>query len=206
SREVGEIDPGRIDPAALLDDFGERVERARIELDSARPLADFPASDPRKAMFAALRSLRAETFIATDPGITGVLALAEHGCDVKMHMGGAVPIAAGWSRARPTGLAIAVVGDTNLPHSEWLGLLYAIYHGVAVLGAVADDGAREMSQRIGTPRLAPERARASLEAAGTPCTVATASNSLEDPDDPWVEVLREAAGRRGPRVVWLSLP
>jgi len=206
SREVGEIDPGRIDPAALLDDFGERVERARIELDSARPLADFPASDPRKAMFAALRSLRAETFIATDPGITGVLALAEHGCDVKMHMGGAVPIAAGWSRARPTGLAIAVVGDTNLPHSEWLGLLDAVYHGDDVLVVVADNGASEMTQRIVTPRLAPERARASLEAAGIPCTVATASTSLDDPDDPWVEVLREAAGRRGPRVVWLSLP
>src|SRR5690606_30175888 len=202
SREVGEIDPGRIDPAALLDDFGERVERARIELDSARPLADFPASDPRKAMFAALRSLRAETFIATDPGITGVLALAEHGCDVKMHMGGAVPIAAGWSRARPTGLAIAVVGDTNLPHSEWLGLLDAVAHADDLLVVIADNGSSEMTQRIVTPRLAPELARASLEAAGIRCSVATGTPSV---DDPWAATLREAAGQAGPRLVWLKL-
>ncbi|HVH98022.1 MAG TPA: thiamine pyrophosphate-dependent enzyme [Enhygromyxa sp.] len=203
TREGGEHHPGTIPPGPLLEGFAERVDRARLELDVAKPASGYPASDVRKPMFAALRALRAEVFIATDPGITGVLALAEHGCDVKMHMGGAVPIAAGWSRARPGGLAIAVVGDTNLPHSEWLGLLDAIDHRDDVLVVIADNGASEMTQRIVTPRLAPALARASLEAAGLPCTVARVTASL---DDPWVTTLRDAAAvRGGPRLVWLEL-
>ncbi|MFO7564479.1 MAG: thiamine pyrophosphate-dependent enzyme [Enhygromyxa sp.] len=203
SREAGEIDPGRLEPDTLLADFPTRVEQARLELDEARPAAGFPASDPRKALFEVLRALSPETFIATDPGVTGVLALAEHRCDVKMHMGGAVPIAAGWSRARPSGLAIAVVGDTNLPHSEWLGLLDAADHRDDLLVVVADNGASEMTQRIVTPRLPPELARASLAAAQIPCTHALAS---PDVSGAWVEGLRDAAAGSGPRVVWLSLP
>lgn len=202
AREGSEHHPGTIDPAPLLDGFDQRLERARVELDRAKPASGFPDSDPRKALFTALRALRSETFIATDPGITGVLALADHGCDVKMHMGGAVPIAAGWSRARPRGLAIAVVGDTNLPHSEWLGLLDAIDHRDDVLVVIADNGASEMTQRIVTPRLSPAVARASLEAAGLPCSVARLTN---DPDDPWLDVLKQAAARRGPRLVWLEI-
>src|SRR5690606_28146890 len=120
--------------------------------------------------FQHLRTLAPRCFIATDPGVTGVLALADHACDVKMHMGGAVAIAAGFSRTQPGGLAIAVVGDTNLPHSEWLGLLDAIHHQDDVLIIIADNGASEMTQRIVTPRLSPAAARASLEAAGLPCT------------------------------------
>ena len=202
SRELGESHPGTLAPAPLLAEFAEQVERARLELDAAKPASGFPANDPRAALFPALRTLAAEVFIATDPGITGVLALADHGCDVKMHMGGAVAIAAGWARANPDGLAVAVVGDTNLPHSEWLGLLDAIAHQDDVLVIIADNGASEMTQRIVTPRLSAERARASLEAAGLPCTVATASPRI---DDPWLEVLREAAGQTGPRLVWLEL-
>jgi hypothetical protein len=60
-----------------------------------------------------------------------------------------------------------------------------------------------MTQRIVTPRLAPEVARASLTAAGIPCTHAVAST---DVGDAWAECLRDAAAARGPRVVWLSLP
>jgi indolepyruvate ferredoxin oxidoreductase alpha subunit len=202
ARELGESHPGTLAPGPLLDDFAERIDRVRLELDESKPASGFPDSDPRKPMFAALRALRAETFIATDPGITGVLALAEHGCDVKMHMGGAVPIAAGWSRARPEGLAIAVVGDSNLPHSEWLGLLDAIHHHDDLLIVIADNGASEMTQRIVTPRLTPAVARASLEAAGLPCTSARATASH---DDPWVATLHEAAQRRGPRLVWLEI-
>ena len=119
-----------------------------------------------------------------------------------MHMGGAVPIAAGWSRAHPSGLAIAVVGDTNLPHSEWLGLLDAIHYNDDLLVVVVDNGASEMTQNIVTPRLSPAAARASLEAAGMPCEVAAATT---DPEDPWAASLREAASRRGPRLVWLTL-
>jgi len=205
SREIGESHPGTVQPAELLDGFPARLEQARAALDQAKPASGFPASDPRQALFTVLRGLRPETFIATDPGITGVLALADHGCDVKMHMGGAVPIAAGWSRARrepDRSLAIAVVGDTNLPHSEWLGLLDAIDHGDDLLVVIADNGASEMTQRIVTPRLSPERARASLEAAGLPCTHAVATTNL---DDPWVACLREAAAKPGPRLVWLNV-
>ncbi len=202
AREVGESHPGSLDPVGLLDAFAERLERARRELDEADPAAGFPAADARRAVFALLRTLAPRTFIATDPGITGVLALAEHGCDVKMHMGGAVPIAAGWARANPDGLAIAVVGDTNLPHSEWLGLLDAVAHRDDLLIVIADNGASEMTQQIVTPRLSPALARASLEAAGIPCTVASATTNT---DDAWATALRDASQRPGPRLVWLHI-
>jgi indolepyruvate ferredoxin oxidoreductase alpha subunit len=203
ARAVAEVEPTRSDPAELLRGFADALERERVALDGARPASGFPRTDPRRALFTELRRLSSETFIATDPGVTGLLALADHQCDVKMHMGGAVPIAAGWSRARPGGLAIAVVGDTNLPHSEWLGLLDAVDHGDDVLVVVADNGASEMTQGIVTPRLSPERARASLEAAGVPCQLASATT---DARDRWAATLREAAARSGPRVVWLVLP
>jgi indolepyruvate ferredoxin oxidoreductase, alpha subunit len=190
------------DPQALLAEFGPEVEAAYATLDAAKPPPGFPPSDPRQALFPFLRTLAPRTFIAADPGITGVLALAKHGCDVKMHMGGAVAIAAGFSRTHPGGLAIAVVGDTNLPHSEWLGILDAIHHGDDVLIVVADNGSSEMTQDIVTPRLSPEAARASLAAAGLACCTASGTTSV---DDPWTGVLREAAKRSGPRLVWLLL-
>lgn len=201
ARTAAELAPPRTKPTELLSGFAARYERERLVFDAAHPPSNFRADDPRRAMFAALRQLRPETFIATDPGITGVLALAEQQCDVKMHMGCAVPIAAGWSRARPDGLAVAVVGDTNLPHSEWLGLLDAADHRDDVLVVIADNGASEMTQRIVTPRLAPARARASLEAAGIPCVSAELNSN---PRDAWAVTLLEAAGLEGPRVVWLS--
>lgn len=201
ARTSGELAPPRSKATELLAGFAARHERERLAFDAAHPASNFRADDPRRAMFAALRQLRPETFIATDPGITGVLALAEQQCDVKMHMGCAVPIAAGWSRARPDGLAVAVVGDTNLPHSEWLGLIDAADHRDDVLVVIADNGASEMTQRIVTPRLAPARARASLEAAGIPCSTAELSSN---PRDAWAVTLLEAAGLEGPRVVWLS--
>jgi TPP-dependent indolepyruvate ferredoxin oxidoreductase alpha subunit len=195
--------PGAPALTELLADLPAALLRADRELDARSPASGFPSSDPRRALFAALRELAdGPVFVAADPGVTGVLALADHGCDVKMHMGGAVPIAAGWSRARPEGLALAVVGDTNLPHSEWLGLLDALDHGDDVLVIVANNGASEMTQRIVTPRLSPERALASLEAAGLPCLRARASTS---PDDPWHQRLREVAVRSGPRLLWLEL-
>lgn len=202
AHEIAEHDPGKREPGPLLDGFAEQLEQARAVLDQTQPASGFPSRDARRALFATLRTLRSETFIATDPGVTGVLALAAHGCDVKMHMGGAVPIAAGWSRARPKGLAVAVVGDTNLPHSEWLAILDAVAHDDDLLIVIADNGASEMTQRVVTPRLSPERARASLEAAGIPCVQAVATTEL---DDPWVATLREAAARSGPRLVWLFI-
>lgn len=201
ARTAVELAQPRTNPTQLLAGFAARQERERLAFDAAHPPSNFRADDPRRAMFAALRQLRPETFIATDPGITGVLALAEQQCDVKMHMGCAVPIAAGWSRARPDGLAVAVVGDTNLPHSEWLGLLDAADHRDHVLVVIADNGASEMTQRIVTPRLAPARARASLEAAGIPCMTGELSSN---PRDAWAVTLLEAAGLEGPRVMWLS--
>jgi indolepyruvate ferredoxin oxidoreductase alpha subunit len=201
ARTVDEVAPPRTDPIELLSGFAARFERERLAFDAAHAPSNFRVDDPRRAMFAALRQLRPETFIATDPGITGVLALAEHQCDVKMHMGCAIPIAAGWARARPDGLAVAVVGDTNLPHSEWLGLLDAAHHRDDVLVVIADNGHSEMTQRIVTPRLAPARARASLEAAGIPCLAAELNS---DPRGAWAVTLLEAAGLEGPRVAWLS--
>lgn len=201
ARTADEVSPGRMNPIELLAGFAARFERERLAFDAAHPPSNFRADDVRRVLFAALRQLRPETFIATDPGITGVLALAEHQCDVKMHMGCAIPIAAGWSRARPDGLAVAVVGDTNLPHSEWLGLLDAVDHGDDVLVVIADNGSSEMTQRIVTPRLSPERARASLAAAGIPCLAAELS---PDPRGAWAVTLLEAAGLEGPRVAWLS--
>lgn len=170
------------------------------------PLSGFPAGDPRIVLFDRLRSLgraRGKTcFIATDPGITGLLALAGQRSDVKMHMGGAVPIAAGWSRGQREGLAIAVVGDTNLPHSEWLGLIDAVDHGDDLLVVIADNGSSEMTQRIVTPRVSPERAIASFAAIGVQCWSARATN---DVGDAWTAVLDEAAGCSGVRLVWIDL-
>lgn len=181
-------------------------DRREADLDRERPPKGFGPRDPRPRLFAALRALRPTVFVTTDPGVTGLLALADHGSDVKMHMGGAVPIAAGWSRARGSSdhLAVAVVGDTNLPHSEWLGLLDAIDHGDDLLVVIADNGSSEMTQHIVTPRLRPEAARASLEAAGLPCATATLT-AEGDADQRWIEVLGELADDRGPRLLWLEL-
>ncbi|MFV8749926.1 thiamine pyrophosphate-dependent enzyme [Nannocystaceae bacterium ST9] len=174
--------------------------------EQTHPLSSFPAGDPRGPLFDRLRTLgrsRGQTcFIATDPGITGVLALANQRSDVKMHMGGAVPIAAGWSRGNRQGLAIAVVGDTNLPHSEWLGVIDAADHGDDLLIVIADNGSSEMTQRIVTPRVSPERAIASFEAIGVRCWSTRASTNL---GDAWTAVLDEAAAASGVRLVWVDL-
>lgn len=174
--------------------------------EQAHPLSSFPAGDPRRPLFDHLRALGRPLgktcFIATDPGITGVLALAGQRSDVKMHMGGAVPIAAGWSRGSREGLAIAVVGDTNLPHSEWLGLIDAVDHGDDLLVVIADNGSSEMTQRIVTPRVSPERAIASFEAIGVRCWSARATI---DVGDPWTAVLDEAGAASGVRLVWVDL-
>ncbi len=205
---VDEWGPARVDLDALLVDLPERLSRSEDELEQNHPLSGFPASDPRRALFEELRELpgivsRACSFIATDPGITGVLALAEHRADVKMHMGGAVPLAAGWARARPEGLAIAVVGDTNLPHSEWLGLLDAVDHADDLLIVIADNGSSEMTQRIVTPRIPRDAALASFAAIGMRCFSARVTT---DRSDPWATALRGAAASSGPRLIWMSLP
>ncbi|KIG14996.1 Indolepyruvate oxidoreductase subunit IorA [Enhygromyxa salina] len=172
--------------------------------EQAHPLSGFPPSDPRGPLFDHLRALGRgrPVFVATDPGVTGLLALAGQRSDVKMHMGGAVPIAAGWSRGCPHGLAIAVVGDTNLPHSEWLPIIDAVDHGDDLLIVIADNGSSEMTQHIVTPRVSPERALASFAAIGARCWTAQASASLTDP---WATVLAQAAAEPGVRLVWLDL-
>lgn len=174
--------------------------------ERAHPHPAFPAGDRRGLLFEHLRELgraHAKTcFIATDPGVTGLLALAGQRSDVKMHMGGAVPIAAGWSRGRREDLAIAVVGDTNLPHSEWLAIIDAVDHGDDLLVVIADNGSSEMTQRIVTPRVSPERALASFAAIGVRCWTAPASL---DPADPWAEALDQAAAQAGARLVWIDL-
>ena len=201
-----EYAPARCDPATLLEGLPAQLERQREAHDQAHPPSGFPERDPRRQLFAHLRSLAEEVFIAVDPGVTGVLALAAHQSDVKMHMGGAVPIAQGWSRARPhagaASLAVAVVGDTNLPHSEWLGILDAADHGDELLIVIADNGHSEMTQRIVTPRPSPEQALASLAALGVHCERASARTG----DRAWLELLARAAARSGPRLVWLDLP
>lgn len=200
------------DPLALLEGLPAELLAREAAFEQAHPLSSFPALDPRGPLFDRLRALERElgkpVFLATDPGITGVLALARSPhddkprSDVKMHMGGAVPLAAGWSRGNPQGLAIAVVGDTNLPHSEWLGLIDAVDHGDDLLVLIADNGSSEMTQRIVTPRVAPERALASFEAIGVRCW---STRATLDPSDPWAAVLGEAARERGPRLVWVDV-
>lgn len=204
--------PARIDPLALLDGLPDELLAREAAFEQAHPLSGFTTHDLRGPLFDRLRALEAElartVFIATDPGITGVLALARapHDgrprSDVKMHMGGAVPLAAGWSRGNPQGLAIAVVGDTNLPHSEWLGLIDAVDHRDALLVIIADNGSSEMTQRIVTPRVSPERAIASFEAIGMRCWSARVTL---DASDEWARVLGEAGRAEGPRLVWLDL-
>ncbi len=188
----------------------ELLARERA-FEQTHSLASFPAGDLRVPLFDHLRALgraRGQTcFIATDPGITGLLALAGQRSDVKMHMGGAVPIAAGWSRGCPEGLAIAVVGDTNLPHSEWLGVIDAADRrgrdrGDDLLIVIADNGSSEMTQRIVTPRVAPEQALASFAAIGVRCWSARATL---DPGDAWAGVLDQAAAASGVRLVWIDL-
>jgi TPP-dependent indolepyruvate ferredoxin oxidoreductase alpha subunit len=195
-REVGELLATL--PAELL--------AREHTFERAHPLPGFPAGDPRGPLFDHLRELGRVLgkvcFVATDPGITGLLALAGKRSDVKMHMGGAVPIAAGWSRGNREGLAIAVVGDTNLPHSEWLAVIDAVEHGDDLLVVIADNGSSEMTQRIITPRVSPERAIASFTAIGVRCW--SARGSL-DVADPWTQVLDEAGAEAGVRLVWIDL-
>lgn len=206
SRAPGEPTRGPLPglPAGLVEGRGAAVAKHYEKFEAENPLSSFPDPDPRKAAFELLRALgqpRA-TFVATDPGITGVLALGGAMTDVKMHMGSAVPIAAGWSRAHPDGLAIAVVGDTNLPHSEWLGLVESAAAGDDLLVVVADNGHSEMTQRIVTLRPSPQQAMASLAALGIWVKEARATSALTDP---WTQVLREAASMSGTRLVWLHL-
>jgi indolepyruvate ferredoxin oxidoreductase alpha subunit len=191
-------------PTGLVEGRGAAVGKHYEKFEAENPLSRFPENDPRHALFTVLRELggTGPTFIATDPGITGVLALGGARSDVKMHMGAAVPIAAGWSRAEPEGLAIAVVGDTNLPHSEWLGLVESAAAGDDLLVVIADNGHSEMTQRIVTLRPSPQQAMASLGALGICVKEAHATTKLTDP---WAQVLREAAATSGPRLVWLHL-
>ncbi|MCA9681618.1 MAG: hypothetical protein KC457_05450 [Myxococcales bacterium] len=200
---MSERRPPQPDPIALLRGFATEQHAADAELDRRHPASGFPTSDPRRELFAALRRLGEHpVFIATDPGITGVLALADHGCDVKMHMGGAVPMAVGWSRARARerGLAVAVVGDTNLPHSEWLGLIDAVDHGDDVLVIVADNGGSQMTQDIVTPRVPVDRALSALAAMGLRCEHRRLT--LEPGD--WMSTLATLAAASGPRLLWLE--
>ena len=193
----------RVELDGLFEGLAEQIEAEREAHDAAHPASGFPKRDLRRQLFALLRGLRSEVFITVDPGVTGVLALANHQSDVKMHMGGGVPIAAGWARARagqPESLSVAVVGDTNLPHSEWLGILDAADHGDDLLLVIADNGHSEMTQRIVTPRLSPAAGVASFEAAGLRCWTADAREASEDD---WESVIHEAAAGSGPRLVWL---
>ncbi len=191
-------------PEGLLAGRGEVIARRYEEFERDTPLSSFPAKDPRSALFDRLRNLGSPrpTFVATDPGITGLLALGRARADVKMHMGAAVPIAAGWARANPEGLAIAVVGDTNLAHSEWLGIIESAAAGDDLLIVVVDNGHSEMTQRIITLRPTPAQAMASLAALGA--WVAEATASL-DPKDDWTTKLDEAATLEGVRVLWLHV-
>jgi TPP-dependent indolepyruvate ferredoxin oxidoreductase alpha subunit len=192
--------------AELLANLPAELLAREQAFEQSNPLSGFPAGDVRSVLFDRLRELGRllgkTCFIATDPGITGLLALAGQRSDVKMHMGCAVPIAAGWSRVRRDGLAIAVVGDTNLPHSEWLGIIDAVDHADDVLVVIADNGSSEMTQRIVTPRVAPERALASFAAIGVRCW---STRATSDVGDAWSAVLDEAAGYSGTRLVWIDI-
>lgn len=188
-------------PEGLLAGRGEAVRDRYEAFESDTPLSSFPAKDPRGPFFDLVRTLKPNnTFIATDPGVTGVLSLADGRSDTKMHMGGAVPMAAGWSRANPEGLAVAVVGDTNLPHSEWLGIIESAAATDDMMVVIVDNGHSEMTQNIVTTRPSPEQAMASIAALGATVSQARATT---DPTDPWADTIRTAATQSGLRVVWL---
>lgn len=189
---------------AAADDCGRAQVRAYEDALEAHPFRSFKASDPRAALFRVLRDLGGSgrvTFVATDPGITGVLALGDNRSDVKMHMGGAVPIAAGWSRARE-GLSIAVVGDTNLYHSEWMGILESAAARDDVVVVVVDNGHSEMTARITPLRPDRDQSIASLEALGV--RVARVDGTTSEAD-PWADRLRELAAGRGVRLCWVNV-
>ena len=154
------------------------------------------------ALFARLRDLGGarRTFVATDPGVTGLLALGRGMSDVKMHMGAAVPIAAGWSAAMgERGLSVAVVGDTNLFHSEWLGLLEASAANDNLLVVVVDNHVSEMTARIRPLRPSEDRARESLAALGMQVV------HLQGAQSRWNDALGDLAMAKGVRVLWLEL-
>jgi indolepyruvate ferredoxin oxidoreductase alpha subunit len=182
---------------------GDELADHYAAFERAHALTGFPAADPRAALFDELVTLGGArpTFVATDPGITGVLALAGTRSQVKMHMGSAVPIAAGWARAVPDGLAIAAIGDTNLPHSEWLGIVESLAAGDDLLVVVVDNGHSEMTQRIVTLRPSAAAALASFAALGAHTARVRGTTS---PADPWAAALRSAAARPGVRIVWVD--
>ncbi len=182
----------------LADEFAQHCR--------THPQRGFTATDPRKPLFELLRDLGGErlTFVATDPGITGLFALGDGKSDVKMHMGGAVPLAAGFSRARrrDEALSIAVVGDTNLFHSEWLGLLESAAAQDDMLVVVVDNGFSEMTAKLRPLRPTVERAVASLTALGI--TTARVRGSLDRQDD-WATTLRELSETTGLRLCWIEI-
>lgn len=184
--------------------FGREQLGAYEAALEAKPFRTFVAKDPRGALFKVLRDLGGSgrtTFVATDPGITGVLALGNNLSDVKMHMGGAVPLAAGWASGRE-GLSVAVVGDTNLYHSEWMGIMESAAAKDDMLVVIVDNGHSEMTAKLTPLRATPEQSIASLQALGV--RTARVDGTVND-SDPWADTLRELAQGSGVRLCWVNI-
>ncbi len=192
--------------AGLLDRYGEKTPQTwATAFASARAtMPRFTAGDPRALLFQQIRALERPTLVATDPGVTGVLGIADGWVDAKLHMGCAAPLAGGLSLAESVAgeagkpLAIAVIGDTNYYHSEINGLLDNAIAGRDVLHVLVVNHKSEMTSGVRTPALADDALVAQLRLAG--CLVE--SQPLSDTAET-ARALCRLAVRSGPRALVL---
>ncbi len=171
----------------------------------ARPsMPRFTAGDPRALLFQQLRALERPTLIATDPGVTGVLGIADGWVDAKLQMGGAAPLAGALSLAESVEgeagkpLAVAVIGDTNYYHSEINGVLDNAIAGRDVLHVIVVNRKSEMTSGVRTPALSDEALVAQLRLAGCLVEPLPLAETAET-----ARALGRLAVRTGPRALVL---
>ncbi len=159
----------------------------------------FAPNDPRRTLLASLRELVRPTIIVADHGATGLLGARERLIDVKMNLGSAAPVAGALADAAEVEeqsgapLAVALIGDVNLHHSELLGVIDNAIARREVLHVIVVN--RRPSTGLKLPTLPDDALEAQLRAAGL--HVATAS--LDDPG--LAAAVAYSASRHGPRAL-----
>jgi indolepyruvate ferredoxin oxidoreductase alpha subunit len=164
----------------------EDLEPWTLHLARARKkLKRFPDGDRRKKLLEALRKQSRPAIVVGDPSATALYGIGEGLVDVKMNMGSAAPIAGALSAAQsvdgaPMPLPIALIGDTNLLHSELPGMVDNALAARDVLHVVVVNRASEMTGGVKTPYLADAALEAVLRGAGLGLsTVQLADKNLE---------------------------
>ncbi|HJZ87027.1 MAG TPA: thiamine pyrophosphate-binding protein [Polyangia bacterium] len=183
----GELPPAVPSPPLVRPELPElpASDWASFYAHARAGMPGFAATDPRLALFRALRALARPTLIASDPGTTGVLGIRDGLVDLKLQMGCAAPAAGALADAGVAALPVAVMGDTNFYHSELAGVLDNAMAGREVLHVLVVNRKSEMTAGVRTPYLTDGALDALLCAAGLAVV----------PD------LAAAAGARGPRIV-----